>query len=1077
MQIIPNHIINYLKQNLNMRKISTLLFAAVMAFQMKAQTVVDVVVGSPDHTILETAVIEAGLAGTLSGPGPFTVFAPTDAAFNALPAGVLDALLADPSGDLTTILTYHVVGETFFSGDLVDGTFLPTLQGESLSVSVGGTVQINNATVTFADIATDNGIVHVIDAVLLPEAILTATVYDIIENNAQLNTLEAAINAAGLAETLSGAGPFTVFAPTDAAFENLPAGLLESLLNDPDGLLTEILFYHVVSGAVESSSLEDGQVVTTVNGDVVVITISEGLVFVNDAQVVVTDLQADNGIVHIIDAVLVPGPVALPTIFEIVAGNEVHNTLEAAILAAGLDQDLSAEGAGLTLFAPTDDAFNALPAGTVEALLEDPAGLLTDILLYHVVGSVNASSSLADGQEIITLNGLTLTVTIDNGVFINEAQVILADIEASNGIVHVIDAVLVPAEESNTVWDVIVNSEEHNTLEAAVNAAELAGALSGPGPLTVFAPTDAAFNNLPEGTLEALLADPSGLLTEILVYHVAEGAVTSDMLMDGQQIVTLQGQSVTVTLSEGLVFINDAQVIFADIIASNGVVHVIDAVLTPAQPLESSVWDIIANSADHNTLEVAIEAAGLVETLDFPGTFTVFAPTDDAFNALPAGTIDALLADPGGLLTEILLYHVVGSVALSTDLEDGQEIVTLNGASVTVTFENGNVFINDAQVILADLTADNGVVHVIDVVLIPQAETNTVLDIIVNSPDHNTLEAAVIAAELDGTLAGPGPFTVFAPTDAAFNALPAGTVDALLADPTGLLQEILLYHVVNGAALSSSLSDGDEIETVLGPQITITINADGVFVNDAEVIVFDIIADNGVVHVIDAVLSIPEPFTVWDVIQNSADHTTLEAAISVAGLDTDLDNEEASLTVFAPTDEAFSNLPAGTVIALLGNIPMLTEILLYHVVGATALSTDLADGQTIETLQGENVTVTINGDGVFINDAQVILADIIADNGVVHVIDVVLSPPSNVEESSSMSVSVYPNPANDVINVSVSGMDRVMFEVVSMTGARVMEGTLNGSNNQLNVSNLNNGVYSIRLINGENVSVSSFIKQ
>lgn len=1062
-----------------MRKIFTLLFATVMAFQMKAQTVVDVIVDSPDHTILETAVIEADLAGILSGPGPFTVFAPTDAAFNALPAGTIDALLADPSGDLSTILLYHVTGEVFFASDLVDGTSVSTLQGESVEISVNGTVMINDATVTVSDIATDNGVVHVIDAVLLPQAVLTSNVYDVIAAHPELNTLEAAIEAAGLAETLAIGGPFTIFAPNDNAFELLPAGLLETLLSDPEGLLTEILFYHVVDGTVLSSSLEDGQVVMTLYGEDVIITFFEGNVFVNDAQIIVTDLEADNGVVHIIDAVLVPGPPMLPTILDIVVESDVHQTLEAAVLAAGLDVDLSAEGASLTLFAPTDDAFAALPAGTVNALLADPNGLLTDILLYHVVGAVAPSSSLSDGQEIMTLNGASVTVTIDGGVFINDAQVIIADIEASNGIVHVLDAVLIPSEEMTTVVDIIVNSPDHNTLEAAVIAADLAGTLAGPGPFTVFAPTDAAFAMLPAGTLDALLADPNGLLTEILFYHVTEGAVTSDMLSDGQEVVTLQGQTVTVTLSEGLVFINDAQVIIADLIADNGVVHVIDMVLIPQEPVEFSVWDVIVGSEDHNTLETAILAAGLDADLDFPGTYTVFAPTDAAFAALPAGTIDALLADPNGLLTEILLYHVVGSVALSSSLADGQEIVTLNGATVTVTINADGVFINDAQVILADIETDNGVVHVIDAVLIPQEETNTVVDIIVNSPDHNTLEAAVIAAELAGTLAGPGPYTVFAPTDAAFAALPAGVLDALLLDPTGDLQEILFYHVLNGAVLSSALSDGQVVETALGEDVTITINADGVFVNDAEVVVFDIIADNGVVHVIDAVLIpvIEEPVTVWDIITNSPDHTTLEAAVSVAGLDADLDDESATLTVFAPTDAAFAALPAGTVLALLADIPALTEILLYHVVGSVALSSDLSDGQTITTLQLEDVTVTINADGIFINNAEVTVADIVTDNGVVHVIDAVLLPPSNVEETSSMSVSVYPNPASDFINVNVSGLDRVMFEVVSMTGARVMEGSLNGSNSQLNISNLNDGVYSIRLINGNNVSVSSFIKQ
>ncbi|MGC9472163.1 MAG: fasciclin domain-containing protein, partial [Bacteroidales bacterium] len=162
----------------------------------------------------------------------------------------------------------------------------------------------------------------------------------------------------------------------------------------------------------------------------------------------------------------------------------------------------------------------------------------------------------------------------------------------------------------------------------------------------------------------------------------------------------------------------------------------------------------------------------------------------------------------------------------------------------------------DAKVAVADIEARNGVVHVIDAVLVPAPAT--VVDIVVNSPDHTTLEAAVVAADLAGTLSGTGPFTVFAPTDAAFAALPDGTLDALLADPSGDLTDILLYHVVAGKAMSADLSDGQEITTVLGDNIVVTINADGVFINDAKVAVADIEARNGVVHVIDEVLLPPD---------------------------------------------------------------------------------------------------------------------------------------------------------------------------------------------------------------------------
>jgi uncharacterized surface protein with fasciclin (FAS1) repeats len=280
-----------------------------------------------------------------------------------------------------------------------------------------------------------------------------------------------------------------------------------------------------------------------------------------------------------------------------------------------------------------------------------------------------------------------------------------------------------------------------------------------------------------------------------------------------------------------------------------------------------TVVDIIVNSADHDTLESAVVAAELADDLSGPGPFTVFAPTDAAFAALPDGTIETLLSDPTGTLAQILLYHVVGGQALSTDLSDGQTIATLQGEDVTVTIGMNGVMINGATVVVADILADNGVVHVIDAVLLPPAPTptTTVVDVIVNSDVHNTLEAAVVAAGLVEILSGTGPFTVFAPTDNAFAALPAGTIETLLSDPTGDLTQILLYHVVGAQALSTDLTNGQTVETLQGQSVTVTINAEGVFINNAQVTVADIVTDNGVIHVIDAVLLPQQPNSVSDI--------------------------------------------------------------------------------------------------------------------------------------------------------------------------------------------------------------------
>ena len=190
---------------------------------------------------------------------------------------------------------------------------------------------------------------------------------------------------------------------------------------------------------------------------------------------------------------------------------------------------------------------------------------------------------------------------------------------------------------------------------------------------------------------------------------------------------------------------------------------------------------------------------------------------------------------------------------MSGMLSNNQVVTTLLGTDVTVTINSMGVFIDNAQVIVADLVADNGVVHVIDAVLLPPTPSNSIYDIVSNSPDHTTLKVAVDACALNGALSAPGSLTLFAPTDAAFNLLPAGTVTALLADIPQLTQ-ILEHHVVGASVMSSMLSNNQVVTTLLGTDVTVTINSMGVFIDNAQVTVADIVADNGVVHVIDAVL-------------------------------------------------------------------------------------------------------------------------------------------------------------------------------------------------------------------------------
>jgi uncharacterized surface protein with fasciclin (FAS1) repeats len=260
-------------------------------------------------------------------------------------------------------------------------------------------------------------------------------------------------------------------------------------------------------------------------------------------------------------------------------------TLIAAVEAAGLAETLSGEGP-FTVFAPTDDAFAALPQGTVEALLEDPEGALTDILLYHVVEGAVPASDVVSLDSATTLLGENITIEVigEDVVLNGSAEVIITDIETNNGIIHVIDAVLLPPEELASIAEIAVEDGNFTTLVAALEAAGLVETLSGAGEFTVFAPTDEAFAALPEGTVESLLEDPEGALTEILLYHVVDGIFLAEDVVTLESATTLQGQDITITVTDDGVILNDTvMVIITDIQASNGVIHVINAVLLPPE--------------------------------------------------------------------------------------------------------------------------------------------------------------------------------------------------------------------------------------------------------------------------------------------------------------------------------------------------------------------------------------------------------------------------------------------------------------------------------------------------------------
>jgi len=273
--------------------------------------------------------------------------------------------------------------------------------------------------------------------------------------------------------------------------------------------------------------------------------------------------------------------------------------------------------------------------------------------------------------------------------------------------------------EKGTIVEVAQKAGSFETLLAAAKAAGLVEALSGDGPITVLAPTDDAFAKLPAGTVEMLLEPENrGLLTQVLTYHVIPGEVKSGTVKKLDNATTLLGQRIDIDAGYSGITIDNAKVVKADIMASNGVIHVIDTVLMPAT---SNIVETAKKAGSFNTLLAAAKAAGLADLLGSEGPFTIFAPTDDAFAALPEGTVDSLLKPQNrGKLAAILKYHVVEGRVYADDAIEAGYAETAQGGSVEIKKSWGKVKVNDAKVVNADIETSNGVIHVIDTVLLPE---------------------------------------------------------------------------------------------------------------------------------------------------------------------------------------------------------------------------------------------------------------------------------------------------------------------------------------------------------------------
>jgi len=448
-------------------------------------------------------------------------------------------------------------------------------------------------------------------------------------------------------------------------------------------------------------------------------------------------------------------------------------------------------------------------------------------------------------------------------------------------------------------------------------------------------------------------------------------------------------------------------------------------------------------------LQFASEGGDLVSLLSAPGTFTVFAPTDEAFDKLareltrnPAATAaDLLVPANKALVRAVLQYHVLGATVRKADVPLGAAIdpVLAGNDTFRIDAKGDALVITDgrfrtSRIVATDVTATNGVIHAIDRVILPAAAEadRTIVEIATGNENFSTLVAALQFASNDGDLvsllSGPGTFTVFAPTNDAFDALArelTGTAgatgnDLLVPANKALVRDVLRYHALVSEVFAAQLKSGRAIEPALGSNSYFKVELGGarpVIVDgrgrSTNIVATDIDASNGVVHVLDRVI-LPANVSIVQLAAGAPQFSSLVAAMQFASEDGDLVaalSGPGTFTVLAPTNAAFDALarelthnPQATAADLLvpDNRALVRAVLEYHVLGIRALRAEVPLGKPIDPLLAGTATFVVNtrAGGLVVTDARnrdanIVATDLFANNGVVHAIDRVILPPAH----------------------------------------------------------------------------------
>lgn len=565
------------------------------------------------------------------------------------------------------------------------------------------------------------------------------------------------------------------------------------------------------------------------------------------------------------------------------AQNLELNDLVKAIKTVGLDEELIR--GNFTLFGPVDGGF-PLPSGPGLMLQDQHGALMVSrpildkmeddlqaVLLGHVVDGPRRASSFADEEILETASPFGSTIRINfysrpaKITTANCVRVKSTDNMATNGIIHTVERELPTV--TATLMDIIDKDEDFSYLRTALGHANLVPELKGEGQITLFAPTNAAFQNLERRLLDRLLRGDSKCLEKVIKQHILPHVICSTIIQGRAKSRNILRNYLNLTRTEDdKVFVNGAQVVRADIMATNGVLHIIDAVLVPDDALD------LVSVAKKNDLTEFVSltgAVGIIPTLQKAENLTVFAPSNEAIKDLPPPVAEKLNSSDKAFLLSVLNYHVTTQDLSTRQLYNNRLLPTLDGDNKIrineySSFPFGDKRVMTAQcvpIVVPNVEACNGIVHVVDKILLPP-EGNLV-DVLAANPEYSTLVRLMKVSGLADSLQEEGPFTIFAPNNKAFEELGGEGLKELESNLDELANIIKMHifqeHLCCTGIFYNPWWRHQRVRTLNGHSIFLTRNRhDLPAVNEVPIGSCDNMATNGVVHGIDSLLPIRDPW-------------------------------------------------------------------------------------------------------------------------------------------------------------------------------------------------------------------------